>query len=148
MVGAPAAFSRKAGCQASLLRSIETTPNLQYLGQKTHGEVNELLARAHIFVNTSTQEGFPNTFIQAWLRDVAVVSLSVDPDQLLSREQAGIAAQSEAGLTEAVRTLIENPQVRAGFVRRGRDHAIAHHSLQNARQLVQLIRSYSDEAPR
>lgn len=145
MVGAPAAAS---GWQASLLRSIESTPNLTFLGQRTHAEVNELLTRAHIFVNTSTQEGFPNTFIQAWLRNVAVVSLSVDPDQVLSRQQAGIAAQSESGLTEAVRTLIENPQVRAGFVQRGREHAVAHHSLQNAQELVQLIRSYSDEAGR
>ncbi len=75
MVGAPAAASGKGGWQASLMRSIEATPNLTYLGHMSHAEVNELLARAHIFVNTSTQEGFPNTFIQAWLRDVVVVSL-------------------------------------------------------------------------
>jgi glycosyltransferase involved in cell wall biosynthesis len=147
MVGAPAPTSGKGGWQASLMRSIETTPNLEYLGQRTHAEVNELLARAHLFVNTSTQEGFPNTFIQAWLRDVAVVSLGVDPDEVLAREQAGIAAQSESGLTEAVRNLIDHPDIRAGFVQRGRDHAAAQHSLQNVRTLMQLIASYS-EAPR
>jgi glycosyltransferase involved in cell wall biosynthesis len=143
MVGAPAAALGKGGWQASLIRSIEATPNLTYLGHMSHAEVNELLARAHIFVNTSTQEGFPNTFIQAWLRDVVVVSLSVDPDQVLAREHAGIAAQSEAGLTEAVRTLLDHPEVRAGFVRRGRDHAAAQHSLQNVQTLAELIRSYA-----
>jgi glycosyltransferase involved in cell wall biosynthesis len=148
MVGAPAPTSGKGGWQASLMRSIETTPNLTYFGQRTHAEVNELLARAHIFVNTSTQEGFPNTFIQAWLRDVAVVSFSVDPDEVLARQHVGIAAQSESRLTEAVRNLIDHPDVRAGFVERGRDHAAAHHSLQNVEKLVRLIRSYSDEAPR
>jgi hypothetical protein len=50
-------------------------------------------------------------------------------------------------LTEAVRTLIDHPDVRAGFVQRGRDHAAAQHSLQNVRTLMQLIASYS-EAPR
>ncbi len=148
MVGAPAPTSSKGGWQASLMRSIDTTPNLAYLGQKTHAEVNELLARAHVFVNTSTHEGFPNTFIQAWLRDVVVVSLGVDPDEVLARQQVGIAAQSESGLTEAVRNLIDYPDVRAGFAQRGRDHAAAHHSLRNVQKLVQLIRSYSDEAQR
>lgn len=148
MVGAPPAKSGKGGWHASLMRSIETTPNLDYLGLRSHAEVNELLARAHIFVNTSMQEGFPNTFIQAWQRDVAVVSLSVDPDEVLSREQAGIAAQSEAGLSEVLRTLIDREDVRAGFVQRGRDHAAAHHSLQNVQKLVELIRSYCDDPPR
>jgi glycosyltransferase involved in cell wall biosynthesis len=143
MVGAPAAASGKGGWQASLMRSIEATPNLTYLGHRSHAEVNELLARIHIFVNTSTEEGFPNTFIQAWLRDVAVVSLSVDPDQVLTRQQVGIAAQSEAGLTEAVRMLIDHPEVRADFVQRGRDHATAQHSMQNVQKLMQLIRDTS-----
>jgi glycosyltransferase involved in cell wall biosynthesis len=141
MVGAPAPSAGNEGWQDSLMRSIETTENLRYLGRKSHEEVNELLGRSHVFVNTSTHEGFPNTFIQSWLRDVAVVSLQVDPDQVLEREQVGIAAHSEAGLLEAVRRLIENPAVRAQFAARGRAHASLHHSLRNAEDLVRLINS-------
>jgi hypothetical protein len=139
MVGAPAAMPGKSGWQDSLMCSIEATANLQYVGQKNLAEVNELLARAHIFVNTSMHEGFPNTFIQAWLRDVVVVSLSVDPDQLLEREHVGIAAHSETELVAAVRTLIEKPDVRASYALRGRHHAIACHSLRNAEEEVRLI---------
>jgi glycosyltransferase involved in cell wall biosynthesis len=138
MVGAPAAMS---GWQQSFMRSIEATANLQYLGHKSQAQVNELLGRAHIFVNTSTHEGFPNTFIQSWLRDVAVVSLQVDPDQVLERKQVGIAAHSESGLIEAVRHLIENPEVRAAYAIRGRHHATACHSLRNAEDLIRLIDS-------
>ena len=147
MVGAPPPASGNAGWRTSLLQSIEATSNLHYLGEKTHAEVNELLARAHIFVNTSTQEGFPNTFIQAWQRDVAVVSLSVDPDGVLARRRVGIAAESESGLAAAGSALIENPQERADYVERGREHAEANHSLRNVRQLVELIDSYSGAAP-
>jgi glycosyltransferase involved in cell wall biosynthesis len=142
MVGALAAVSDKRGWQASLLRGIESAGNLEYVGERAHDEVNQLLARAHIFVNTSEHEGFPNTFIQAWLRDVVVVSLSVDPDGVLAGQRVGIAAHTESGLVEAVRTLIDNPAVRAEYARRGRDYASAHHSLRNARELAQLIRSY------
>ncbi len=139
MVGAPAAMAGNRGWQEALMRDIEDTPNLEYLGHKSHAQVNELLARAHIFVNTSTHEGFPNTFIQSWLRDVAVVSLSVDPDQVLEHKQVGITAQSPAGLLDAVRRLIEHPEVRAAYIERGRAHATAHHSLRNAEELVGLI---------
>ena len=113
---------------------------------KTLAEVNELLARAHIFVNTGTHEGFPNTFVQAWLRDVAVVSLSVDPDRVLEERQVGIAARSESELAAAVRTLTDNADVRAGFVSRGRDHATANHSLRNAEEQVRLIESWRRKA--
>ena len=123
------------------MRSIAATPNLRYVGQKTHEEVNELLGRAHIFVNTSTHEGFPNTFIQAWLRDVAVVSLRVDPDDVLDRMQVGIAARSEDGLQAAVRRLLENPRECADYARRGMVHATVNHSLKNADELIRLIDS-------
>jgi glycosyltransferase involved in cell wall biosynthesis len=139
MIGAPAAGSRNQSWQRPLMQSIESTPNLEYWGRKSHTEVNELLDRSHIIVNTSTHEGFPNTFIQAWLRGVAVVSLQVDPDQVLERLQLGIAAPSEEGLVEAVRYLIENADARADYGLRGRKHATANHSLRNAEDLVRVI---------
>ena len=145
MVGAPAPTSGNERWRQALMRGIQNTPNLQYVGQKGHAEVNELLARAHIFVNTSVHEGFPNTFIQAWLRDVVVVSLQVDPDHLLDRRGVGIVARSETGLVTAVRELIDNPDVRAAYRERGRVHAIEHHSLRNADELVGLLRSYRRE---
>jgi glycosyltransferase involved in cell wall biosynthesis len=140
MVGAPAATSGNEHWQQSLMRDIQNAPNLQYVGPKSHAEVNDLLARAHVFVNTSTHEGFPNTFIQSWLRDVAIVSLHVDPDQVLEREGVGIAAHSESRLADAVRELIEHPGVRAAYVARGREHARAHHSLRNSQELLRLLR--------
>jgi glycosyltransferase involved in cell wall biosynthesis len=143
MIGA---MPPESGWRASLMQGIESSPNLRYVGLKTHAEVNELLARAHVFVNTSTYEGFPNTFIQAWQRDVAVVSLSVDPDQVLERERVGIAAHTESGLVEALRTLIEHPDVRIDYARRGRMHAEACHSLRNASILAGLINSAAGAA--
>jgi len=147
MVGASAAATGKVGVwQDALLRDVEAAPNLEYIGHKTLAEVNELLARAHIFVNTSTHEGFPNTFVQAWQRDVAVVSLSVDPDRVLEQRRVGIAARSESELAAAVRTLTDEPDVRADYVLRGRDHASANHSLRNAAEEVRLIESWRRKA--
>jgi glycosyltransferase involved in cell wall biosynthesis len=138
MIGASAKAGSNDSWQQPLLRDIGAAPNLSYLGAKSQEEVNALLAGAHIFVNTSLHEGFPNTFIQAWLRDVAVVSLHVDPDDVLQARGAGILARTEEGLAEAVRKLLD-PRARMELVRRGREHALERHSMRNAEELIGLL---------
>jgi len=139
MVGAPATGSGDRNWNDVLMSDIRSTPNVDYLGRKSQREVNELLARAHVYVNTSEFEGFPNTFIQAWLREVAVVSLHVNPDGVLDHERVGIHAGSEEQLTCAVRKLIEDPVLRADYGARGRRYAIRMHSKQNAQKLIPLL---------
>ena len=123
----------------SLQRSIATTPALRFLGRQTQEQVNELLARAWVLVNTSLHEGFPNIFIQAWLRDTVVVSLDVDPDHILERESIGMHAGSEERLAESVHRLLTDHSLRASYAKHARDYARATHSLNNANRLIQLI---------
>jgi glycosyltransferase involved in cell wall biosynthesis len=139
MVGAPATGSGDQKWSASLMAAIRSTPNLEYLGEKSQDEVNDLLAHAHIYVNTSLFEGFANTFIQAWMRDVAVVSLHVNPDGVFDREGVGIHAGSEEELVRAVRLLIADAPLRSGYVLRGQRYAAQSHSMQNVQKLIQLI---------
>lgn len=127
----------------NLLQSMAQIPNLEYLGHRTQEEVNQILARAWIFVNTSIHEGYPNTFIQSWIRDVVVVSLEVNPDGVLDAEGVGIHAGSEEGLADAVRRLVADPAARMRYAERARRYARATHSLRNAELLVDLIESES-----
>jgi glycosyltransferase involved in cell wall biosynthesis len=142
MVGPWAAGGGERRWIESLTQRIQDTPNLEYLGPRSQSEVNELLARAHVFVNTSLHEGFPNTFIQAWSREVPIVSLHVDPDDLLRKEGLGVfCAGSEPRLAAAVRELLADPALRAAIAARGREHARSRHSLTNAEVLADLLAS-------
>ncbi|MBK1706375.1 glycosyltransferase family 4 protein [Halochromatium glycolicum] len=67
----------------------ESLPNLDFLGFVPYHEVNPYYARAKLFVNTSDSEGFPNSFLQAWVRETPVISF-FDPDGLIA--QAGLGA--------------------------------------------------------
>ena len=58
-------------------------PNFEHIEDVQLEKSNELIARASVFVNTSLcYEGFPNTFIQAWMRKVPTVTLNFDAAKL------------------------------------------------------------------
>ncbi len=140
MVGSPPDGSGNQVWGEELLKSIDATPNLNYRGKLAHDEVNELLAKSHLFVNTSTQEGFPNTFIQSWMREMPVVSLSVDPDDILETKKIGVHAVTEERLIDAVRDLMTKPTKREEYAQRAKEHVEEKHSLNNAKKLSQLFK--------
>ena len=141
MIGAPAAGSGDYAWNQSLMRQIAEAPNVDYLGKLTQEDVNAELARAYIFVNTSLYEGFPNTFIQAWLRAVPVVSLAVNPDDIFDRQTVGRFAGNEGDLAQIVRQLIVDRPLRDQLARGAAAHAREFHSMENAQRLEQLIYS-------
>ncbi len=51
--------------------------NVEFTGFLPLAQVEPWFDRAHVFVNTSTYEGMPNTFMQAWSRGIPTVA-SVD----------------------------------------------------------------------
>ena len=70
-------------------------------------------------MNTSEFEGFPNTFIQAGQGGATILSLLVDPDELLSVHQAGLCAAGDwETFLEDARELHEDEATRSELQRR------------------------------
>lgn len=107
--------------------------------------VDELFHSAKVFVNTSTHEGFPNTFVQAALNGVPIVSWSVNPDLVLSRHQIGFCAEKSFDqLVSSVRRLCADQRLHDACRRRARTYGIANHSLDQSisewkRLLISLV---------
>ncbi len=78
----------------------EALPNLQFLGQVSPIEMEGWFQQTKIFLNTSTQEGFPNTFLQAWMNGVPVVSLNIDPDNVIEKNRLGYVVQKNESLKD------------------------------------------------
>lgn len=126
-----------------LHREIESLTNLTYMGEQPIEEVNRQLASAHIFVNTSRAEGFPNTFIQAWMRKVPTVSLGVDPDGVLERDKLGYCANSYDELRSNVLALCDNSSLREAMGERAQQHAYQVHSPNGVDKLIDLMKCTS-----
>jgi glycosyltransferase involved in cell wall biosynthesis len=121
------------------LEEIGATPNLEYRGSLSQNEVNALLEQTDLFVNTSDYEGLANTFIQAWMRRVPVVSLRVDPDRLLSRGGLGAVTGDENSLYQRVTALLDDPDRCAAIGARARRYALDHYAEGNIDRLARLL---------
>ena len=77
--------------QKMLSKKTKDIPNLNYLGEIPFEKTNEVLSQASVFINTSlsNKEGFPNTYIQAWMRETPVVTLNCDPDNIIKSQKIG-----------------------------------------------------------
>jgi glycosyltransferase involved in cell wall biosynthesis len=70
----------------------ERLPNLTLVERVPFSEIQDHFDRALVFINTSTVEGFPNTFVQAAIGATPVLSLSVNPDEVLDTHGFGRCA--------------------------------------------------------
>lgn len=66
--------------------------NVEIVESLPLAETDELFGRAFLLVSTASLEGFPNTFLQAGKHGRPILSLSVDPDGMISRHGCGFLA--------------------------------------------------------
>lgn len=145
MAGRPSEFR----WYGPLMERVARTANLEFLGELSIEAVNQRMAQAAIHVNTSSLEGFPNTFIQAWAQGAVVATISVDPDEE-GMEKLGIGIC--AGTFERLRTVIDelarSAQRRLAIAQRAFAFAHENHSLARGAHLADMMLSAAAEAAR
>ena len=128
-----------------MLNTINEIENVEYLGELDMEVVNEKIEKAHILVNTSLFEGLPNTFIQAWMREVSVLSLNVDPDDIIQENNIGCFAQNQESLKSYVLAMEGNRKELAETGRRARSYAMNNFSMKNLEILTDFIENIADK---
>ncbi|MEP7359641.1 MAG: glycosyltransferase, partial [Anaerolineales bacterium] len=84
--------------------------NVRWLGFVPYVEIGRQFEAASVLLHTSTQEGFPNVFLQAWAAGMPVVSLGVDPDSLIAQRGLGLFVPAEEGAA-AIARLAADPRL-------------------------------------
>lgn len=122
------------------LRAAADQGLLEYMGPLGLEATWGVIARATALVNTSDAEGFANTFIQAWLSGVPVLSLKVDPDGIIDSQGLGAVVANEDDAVEVLSRWASDSGVRAGIGAHAREYALAVHSTGSAgARYVELI---------
>ena len=85
----------------------KTLPNLHFLGQKSFDETNAIVSQSRLLCCTSTFEGFPNTFLQAWANNMPVVS-TVNPSNIITTNNLGIVVETEEEFQDAVQLMLSD----------------------------------------
>ena len=85
-------------------------PNLTFHGAVPYQQMDEKYAGARVFVNTSDSEGFPNSYLQAWIRGTPVVAF-FDPDAVIAREGLGRSVSNLEQMASAVVELVEDQRL-------------------------------------
>lgn len=96
-----------------------------------------LFAKATVLINTSSLEGFPNTFLQAAISSVPIASLNVEPE-FLKLSDAGMCAM---GRTEELANYVQQVWDSSARNTSAREYAAKHHSLQaQTERLAEALR--------
>lgn len=87
-------------------RRASEVPNLEFVGYVPFREVGRYFDGASVLVNTSPAEGFPNTFLQAWIRGMPTLSF-VRPE-VIPGQTGTIACSGAEELASCLTTLLDN----------------------------------------
>lgn len=90
IVGQPMDRKSKKIC-----RQLNKIENVVLKGRLNHSETLRLIANAKALINTSNYEGFPNIFLEAWATAVPVISLKVNPGNIINKYNLGICCEGD-----------------------------------------------------
>ncbi len=105
--------------------------NLEWLGRLSFDETLNWFDRAAFFVNTSTSEGFPNTYIQAWLRGIPVLSLGADPNDVIKKNSLGFIGKDVNELYNIIDIYRDCEDKYGEISERVKSYSWFHHSVDN-----------------
>ena len=137
----PVPEGRDARVLDEVREAAQDVPNLELLDPLPHALLAREIQRAVAVVNTSTLEGMPNAFLEAWACGVPVLTLEFDPDAIVARAGLGVSAGgSWERFVGGARELWESRSDREDLARRARAHVERFHSPQTvARRWSALI---------
>ena len=127
----------------SIHKMAKNIRNIRVIDFVAFTEIDKYFRSARVFLNTSEEEGFPNTFIQACKNRTPIVSLNVNPDGFITNFSAGVyCADNFDKMNDAVSLICKDNDFFQKCSNMAFDYVLRHHSIKtNAARLSNIILS-------
>ncbi|MFC1626976.1 ATP-grasp fold amidoligase family protein [Patescibacteria group bacterium] len=123
--------------------------NMIFLESVPFEKIDQYFQQAKIFINTSTEEGFPNTFLQAGLAKTPIVSLSVNPDGYLKKYNSGyFCGHKKKALIKLTKKILANKPRQKTMGNNHYDYVVKYHSLKNINKFRSEMLRLVDKTPK
>ncbi len=114
--------------------------NVDFIESVPLNDIDEYFAKAKLFVNTSSMEGFPNTYIQAAKHGTPIISRGVNPDDILQKHNFGLIADTDKELIQVIQQVSNNEQQLDVMSKKAYVYAKTHHDITVvSEQFLQLV---------
>jgi len=104
--------------------------NLTLTGQLSFEESLAYFDDATLLVNTSTSEGFSNTYIQSWLRGVPTLVFGANPNQVITENKLGYDFNSLEEAKTAINEIFSNFELYQELSENSSQYGVTNHSLE------------------
>jgi glycosyltransferase involved in cell wall biosynthesis len=126
-----------------LVRQASTAGNLKFIQYVPFHEIDRYFQQAKVLVNTSSAEGFPNTFIQAGKSGTAILALSANPDSFLDKFNCGFCASGNwEKFTDLLRRMLNESQ----FIEMGKNARIYVENNHDVAKIIELYKKHFIDA--
>lgn len=122
-----------------LTEHLRLTQRVRFLGVKHYDELPELYRTAHLFVLPSKNEGMSNTAMEAMASGLPLILTDTGGGkQLASGNGILIPSNNQVALTDAIKQLVCNEQLRHVFRRASRNKALQYNWKVSAQQYLDV----------
>jgi glycosyltransferase involved in cell wall biosynthesis len=88
------------------LNKLKSLPNVQFMGAIPQNEILQFLSNAKFLLSTSRYEGFSNTFLEAMLVGLPIITTQdVNPDGIINKHNLGIIYNNSSDFKQCINTV-------------------------------------------
>ena len=103
--------------------------NIEFKGFVPHDKISKYYNESILLINTSPNEGFPNSFLEAWGYKIPVVTLGFDPDGIICKLELGFHSKDFEEFVKNTYKLLKNKNLRVKMGNNGRKYVEEEHSI-------------------
>jgi glycosyltransferase involved in cell wall biosynthesis len=125
-------FERTKEYGETVVNQLKNVRNIKYVPFSTFQNIGTYFEESSLFLNTSIKEGFPNTFIQAAIKSLPIVSLNVNPNDFIDNYDCGYFCNNNfTELMEKLKILLTDKTIYDVKSKNSYDYAASNHDIEN-----------------